>query len=219
MSSAVDASSWLYSFKSETTALNLLKNKYPLKRAKTVAISSGKGGVGKTSISVKLGQELATQGYKVLLLDCDFNLSNTSIKLNLPLSNNFYDLVTGKRTFEDCLIPMGGLDILPSLNGNLELFNDGFQMYEVIVDIIIAHEANYDYILLDCPAGVSRDTISLNAYCENRVVVVTPDKSSITDSYSLIKILAKNFGVKENHLVINMVNNLNQYNRVVQTME
>ena len=88
----------------------------------------------------------------------------------------------------------------------------------VIIDIISSHEHEYDYILLDCPAGVSREALTLNAYCDHRWIVVTPDKSSITDSYSLVKLLATRFGIKENDLLINMYQNDKQYQKVVHTL-
>ncbi|MGZ3806749.1 MAG: MinD/ParA family ATP-binding protein, partial [Bacteriovorax sp.] len=71
---------------------------------------------------------------------------------------------------------------------------------------------------LDCPAGITKETLTLNAYSDYRFVVVTPDKSSVTDSYSLIKILNKEFGVNDNHLLINKVSSEPQYQRMVKTL-
>ncbi len=216
--SVESVSEWLHSFSSEASKFQSLKKRYKTSKAVTVSIASGKGGVGKTSVSVKLAKELASLGHKVLLLDCDFNLSNTSIKLNIPLSDNFFDLISARKTFEECIVRMGNLDILPSANGNLDLFNEGLQMYEIMVDIIYGHEKDYDYILLDSPAGISKDSVNLNAYCDHRLLIVTPDRSSITDAYSLMKVLSKSYGINENHLLVNMVNNQGQYLRVIKTL-
>jgi flagellar biosynthesis protein FlhG len=71
---------------------------------------------------------------------------------------------------------------------------------------------------LDCPAGLGREALALNAHCDNRFIIVTPDKSSITDSYSLIKILHQRFGIKENHLLVNMFHSEKQYQRVVSIL-
>lgn len=198
------------------------QNKYQSKKttlkAKTISITAGKGGVGKTSVSVKMAKILSEQGFKVLLLDCDSNLSNTVVKLNLPITSHFYELVSGQREFEDCLHRDGNLHLLAGCNGNIDLFKKTLEIDRLIIDIIVNHEKDYDYILLDCPAGISKDTLTLNAYSDYRFVVVTPDKSSVTDSYSLIKILNKEFGVTENHLLVNKISSEPQYQRMIKTL-
>ncbi|MBL7664881.1 MAG: AAA family ATPase [Bacteriovoracaceae bacterium] len=209
------ASNWLYSFNSEASDV-LQKSKNG--KAKTIAVSSGKGGVGKTSIAIKFAKDLAARGKKVLLIDCDFNLSNTSIKLNIPLNNYFSEMLTQGRPFEDCLYRDGNFHLLPAANGDLEQFYKNLNMDEVIIDIINAHENSYDIIILDSPAGISRETLTLNAYCDHRFIIVTPDRSSITDSYSLMKVLSKNFGIKENHIIVNFFSNKKQYDKVVKTL-
>lgn len=88
----------------------------------------------------------------------------------------------------------------------------------MIIDILVNHEKDYDYIILDCPAGITKETLTLNAYSDYRFVVVTPDKSSVTDSYSLIKILNKEFGVNDNHLLINKTSSEPQYQRMIKTL-
>lgn len=198
------------------------QNKYQSKKtslkAKTISITAGKGGVGKTSVAVKMAKLLSAQGYKVLLLDCDTNLSNTVVKLGLPITSYFYELVSGQRELEDCLHKDGNLHLLAGCNGSLELFKKSLEVDRLIIDIIVNHEKDYDYILLDCPAGITKETMILNAYSDYRFVVVTPDKSSVTDSYSLIKILNKEFGVTENHLLVNKVSSEPQYQRMIKTL-
>ena len=218
-------SEWLFSYNSgyEKQVQALVSERKEIKdspnqTSTTVSVTGGKGGVGKTSISIKMAKELADQGYKVLLLDCDYNLSNTAIKLGMPLTNVFYSLVSAEKPFEECIHKEGNFHLLPACNGNINLFDSGLKLEEIIIDIITEHENEYDFILLDCPAGLMRETLVLNAYCDKRIVVVTPDRSSITDSYSLIKILSTRFGIKENHLLVNMVNNEKQYARVVKTL-
>ncbi|MBA2403669.1 MAG: AAA family ATPase [Bdellovibrionales bacterium] len=213
-------SEWLLSFRSEknlkTPARSLLTDGF--KPCNKISITGGKGGVGKTSIALKMAGELAKSGYRTLLIDCDSNLSNTAIKLGLPLDNKFEKLLSGEATFEDVVIQMGNFHLLPACNGSTEIFESKINFDEIIIDIMSSHEHEYDYILLDCPAGVSRDALTLNAFCDHRWIVVTPDKSSITDSYSLVKLLATRFGIKENHLLVNMVQNDKQYQKVVQTL-
>ncbi len=197
---------------------NKYHGKKTLQKATTISITAGKGGVGKTSVAVKWAKTLASQGFKVLLIDCDYNLSNTVVKLGLPVTNDFYDLITAKKEFTDCVFKMGSFHLLAGCNGNIEIFKRGLELDRIIIDILVTHEREYDYIILDCPAGISKETLTLNAYSDYRFVVVTPDKSSVTDSYSLIKILNKEFGVNDYHLLVNKVSNDPQYQRMVKTL-
>jgi flagellar biosynthesis protein FlhG len=212
-------SEWLQSF---STITNPVK-KSELRRVHDtpcvkISVTGGKGGVGKTSIALKAAQEFARAGYRTLLIDCDSNLSNTAIKLGLPLDNKFEKLLSAEIQFEECLIQNGNFHLLPACNGSVEIFEKKLNFDEIIIDIITSHEHEYDYILLDCPAGVGKEALTLNAYCDHRWIVVTPDKSSITDSYSLTKLLAGRFGIKENHLIVNMHQSEKQYQKVVLTL-
>ncbi len=188
------------------------------RNAYTISVTSGKGGVGKTSVSVKMATELAAKNYKVLLIDCDYNLSNTAVKLGLPITQAFVDYKNESKSFAECIHQDGYFHLFSACNGSLELFEDSFRIDQLIVEILVNQEKNYDYIILDCPAGLSKDTLALNAYSDYRFFVVTPDKSSVTDSYSLIKILNKKFGIKSNHLIVNKVSNPAQYGRIVKTL-
>ena len=117
-------SEWLGSFKSQNQATGTqksLKVSLPKKNYK-ISITGGKGGVGKTSVSLKFARELALSGYRVLLIDCDYNLSNTAIKLGLPLNNKFWELLSSEKTFSDCLYKDGNLHLLSACNGSVELF-------------------------------------------------------------------------------------------------
>lgn len=213
-------SEWLLSFTSEDEVKKSSNDQFieEARGCRKISITGGKGGVGKTSIALKTAQELARVGYRTLLIDCDSNLSNTAIKLGLPVDNKFEKLLSAEISFEEALIQRGNFHLLSACNGSLSLFENKLQLDEVIVDIIESHEHEYDYILLDCPAGLEKQSLKLNAYCDHRFVVVTPDRSSITDSYSLVKILALNFGVKKNHLIVNMYQQEKQYQRVAEIL-
>ncbi len=187
-------------------------------KARTISISSGKGGVGKTSISLKISRTLSDQGYKVLLIDCDYNLSNIALKLGIPLNDHFFQYVSMKKSFDECLYKEGKLHLFSSCSGHLEIFKNGEGYSHYIVDIINKYENNYDYIILDTPAGLSKDVLTLNGYTDFRFLIVTPDKSSITDSYSLLKILSMNYGINESHLILNKISNKLQFKRLVKSL-
>ena len=188
------------------------------KAAKKIGFLSGKGGVGKTSLAVKMSCLLSQWGYRVLLLDCDYNLSNGALKLGLPINENFYSLLTSEKSFQECLYKKGNLHILSGCNGNLKIFENKLVFEKIVMDIIASHEREYDYILLDFPAGLGRDMVSLGSRCDYRTMVVTPDKSSLTDTYGLIKILYKKYGVFCNHLLVNKISSSLQYEKIVKTM-
>ena len=215
-------SEWLQSFNSQgdhqVRSLLEQRRKQRVNKSVTVSVTGGKGGVGKTSVSLKLSTEIAKQGYKVLLIDCDYNLSNTALKLGQPISNNFFELVCGTKEFKDCVYTDGNFNLLSACNGSLDLFDSAFRLEDVIIDVMSSHEEEFDFIFLDCPAGISREALTLNAYCDQRIIVVTPDKSSITDSYSLVKVLSSKFGVKENQLLVNRFRNQSQFEKVVKTL-
>lgn len=211
-------SEWLQKFSTQNSITKkLLRNPRDFACTK-ISITGGKGGVGKTSIALKTAKELAIAGFRTLLIDCDSNLSNTAIKLGLPLDNKFEKVLSGEASFEECLIQNGNFHLLPACNGSIEVFDRKLNFDEIIIDIIASHEHEYDFILLDCPAGASREALTLNAYCDHRWIIVTPDKSSITDSYSLVKLLSVRFGIKENHLLVNMYQNDKQFQKVVITL-
>lgn len=211
------ASEWLLSY-NRLHHEEMSVDRFSSRKAKTISVTSGKGGVGKTSIAVKMSRMLADIGHKTLLIDCDYNLSNTTVKLGHPLSNNFFEFVTGEKTFDDCLIKEGNFHLLSGCNGNLDFFEKGLELARIVIDLVVEQERNYDYIILDCPAGISKDVLNLNAYTDYRFVVVTPDKSSITDSYSLMKILNTKYGVTTNHLIINKISTHPQYQRMVKIL-
>jgi flagellar biosynthesis protein FlhG len=185
---------------------------------KTIAIASGKGGVGKTTASLMLAKQLVDSGKKVLLIDCDYNLSNTAVKLGLPLNDNFYSLLSMEKEFSNCVHKEGNFHLLSGCNGNSDLFDKSFEHDRFIIDIISEHGHEYDYILLDCPAGIGKETVNLAAYADHRFMIVNPDRSSITDTYALIKILKQKYSVSENHLVVNRVSSQPQYLRVVKSL-
>jgi flagellar biosynthesis protein FlhG len=208
---------WLNSFRQNES----LKQNINIKESRTgitISITGGKGGVGKTTASLKIGKELANLGYKVLLIDCDYNLSNTLIKLGKKINTDLYDLITSAKTFDECLYQEGNFHILAGCNGNMDLFENNLSIDEVLIDVINDHRDQYDFILIDCPAGLQKKILNLNAYCDHRILVVNPDKSSITDSYSMMKILRNKYSIQENHLLVNRIQNSDQYKRIVRTI-
>lgn len=187
--------------------------------AMTISVTSGKGGVGKTSISALLGKKLADKGFKVLLVDCDYNLSNLGIKFGLPIVNDASSWLESASSLDEVVTKQGKLHLLPACNGHMDLYDNPVHLDSVVIQILVAAERRYDFVITDCAAGINKDSLTINAYSDRRLVVVTPDKSSITDSYSLMKILKKKFGVSENDLVLNKVRNEAQASKITRSLQ
>ena len=210
-----ESSSWLQSFHSSKKNIRS-SGRAPC--AKMVCITGAKGGVGKTSIALKLSLELAERGRRTLLIDCDCNLSNTAIKLGLPLNDSFLRLLNCNISFDDALYKRGNFHLLSSCNGSFELFEEEYSFNGHWGRFISDQKSNYDYIIFDSPSGITPHTAFLASYCDDRIFVLNPDCSSITDAYSLIKIIRHKFAIKENYLVVNKVQNKNQFDRVIKTV-
>jgi flagellar biosynthesis protein FlhG len=187
-------------------------------RAVTINFTGGKGGVGKTTLALKLALELTSMKFRVLYIDCDYNLSNSAIKLGLNINESFTDYIEGKIPFSRVVRNYRGMTLLPACNGSLDIHSSNQRFEDYIISILSSQEMNFDYIILDSSAGIQKDSASLSAYCDHRVVVVTPDRSSITDSYSVMKILNKVHGVKEFSLLINRVKSERQFQSVSKSL-
>lgn len=175
------------------------------KWATTISITSGKGGVGKTTFALKLAQDLAYFRKKVLLIDCDYNLSNTLVKLGLPLNNNFFQYIKKELPFNDCLYKKDHFHLLAGCNGNIDLFNQEIEIDRIILKIVYEQAQHYDFIILDGPSGIDPRIIKINAFTDDRIYILNPDASSVTDSYSLIKLLHNKYGIENNYLVYNKI--------------
>ena len=212
--------SWLSSYHSHDEEIhsNYILSAGKSKESLVFAVSSGKGGVGKTTISLKLAERLSADGLKVLLVDCDYNLSNTGVQLGLKLKNNFYELVSSQKEFHHCVEHVRGFDLLMACNGSSDLFTYTKSISDILLDIVSSHRDEYDVVLLDCAAGLNNEVLKLCAYADIRIMVATPDPSSITDTYSSIKVLRNKFNVTFNHLIVNKVCGHEAYKRVVKTI-
>ncbi len=185
----------------------------------TVSICSGKGGVGKTSICLRMARELAESGYKTLVVDCDYNLSNISLKLGLNFQSKFSSYLENQISLSDCLLRVENFWILPTCNGDWSIFDQHKRVNTELIKILDILEAEYDFILLDCPAGIHKENVNLFAYGQQQIVVLTPDRSSLADAYSMIKILNQRYGISKIHICINQVQDSIQGKRVLHSID
>lgn len=160
--------------------------------AKMIAITSGKGGVGKTGISVNMAIHLAEKGYRTCLFDADLGLANINILLNLYPKYNLSDVLLNKTALDHILIRnVYGIDIIPGSSGIEEMADLSRERLQSLMTVFSQLD-HYDYMIFDTSAGTSKSVISLCMASEEIVVVIVPEPTSLTDAYALLKILAGN---------------------------
>lgn len=156
------------------------------------AISSGKGGVGKTSLTVNLAYALAGQGSRVLVVDGDLGLANIDVLLGLAVDTTISDVLDRGEEPRAALVQVEpNLLILPAASGVPEMVNLGPQDREVLEELLLRLGQGFDYVLIDTAAGIGHSVLWFNALADCSLVVLTPDPTSLTDAYALIKVLCQ----------------------------
>ena len=158
-------------------------------RAVTWAVTSGKGGVGKSTLSLNLGIALAAEGKRVLLIDADLGLANIDILLGISPERNLQDLLSGRASAFDVVVEgPEGLSILPSASGIGESEGwreeDGRRLGEELGRL----ERAFDLILIDTGAGISNKVTDFVLSADRAIIVATPEPTSIADAYAMIKV-------------------------------
>ncbi len=178
----------------------------PVRLARTVAITSGKGGVGKTFFSANLAAALSRQGLKVLVLDADLGLANLDVVLNLYPKITLHDVFTGKAELEEAILPApGGFSVLLAGSGLVEYSRLTPEVRDQLVSIFEAVKPRFDVILIDTGAGISDVVLYAVSLAHEVIVVATPEPTSMTDAYATIKVLSAQQGREALHVVVNQV--------------
>jgi len=174
-------------------------------KARVIAITSGKGGVGKTSIVANLGYAFTKLGKKVLILDADLGLGNLDVLLGLAPKYNLSHVIMEEKTIEDILIEgPGKMKILPASSGIQELTSLTRQQKINILTQLDRLIDTVDILFIDTAAGISPNVMDFNATAQEIVVVVSPEPTSITDAYAQMKVLSLKYSEKVCKLLVNM---------------
>jgi flagellar biosynthesis protein FlhG len=177
----------------------------PLKPlGKVMAVTSGKGGVGKTFVSANLAAALAKRGHKVLVLDADLGLANLDVVLNLYPKITLHDVFTGKAKLEEAIVRApGGFSVLLAGSGMVEYSRLTPNVRDDFLRIMSGLLPNYDIVLLDTGAGISDVVLFAVSLASEVLVVATPEPTSLTDAYATIKVLVGEQSRRTIRLVVN----------------
>ncbi|HET9950925.1 MAG TPA: MinD/ParA family protein [Candidatus Eisenbacteria bacterium] len=161
-------------------------------KRRIVAVTSGKGGVGKTNIVTNLALALARQGVRVLVVDGDLGLANVDLLLGVAPQYDLQDVILGQRSVRDVVFEgPDGIHVLPASSGVEELANlDEFRT-ECLIRSLGELEDEIDLILIDSPSGIGKNAISMVQVADQILVVTTPEPTSFSDAYAMIKVLSR----------------------------
>lgn len=169
------------------------------------SVTSGKGGVGKTNLSVNLACRLAAMGKRVVLVDADLGLANVDVILGLTPQKNIFHLFHEGASLREVLFATPyGFSILPASSGVGEMLalctGQKLELLEVVGEL----EDELDYLVVDTGAGISDNVLYFNLAAQERLIVLTPEPTSLTDAYALIKVLKLTHGVEHFKVCVNM---------------
>ncbi|MFQ3208042.1 MAG: flagellar biosynthesis protein FlhG [Gammaproteobacteria bacterium] len=176
------------------------------KLIKVMAVTGGKGGVGKTNVSLNLAISLAKQGKRVLVLDADLGLANCDVLLGLRVDKNLSHVLRGECTLDDILVTgPHGVKIAPATSGSQSMAELGTTEHAGLIRAFSELRTEIDTLIVDTAAGISDMVMSFSRAAQDVLVVVCDEPTSLTDAYALIKILNREHGVFKFKIIANMV--------------
>ena len=164
----------------------------PARRGSVIAVTSGKGGVGKSNVAVNLAIKLAGDGKKVVLLDADLGLANADVLCNVDLPSNLSHFISRKKELREVMVAgPGGFQLIGGASGLARMADlsdaDRFRLVDALAEL----EEQIDVILIDTGAGISPNVLTFTRAAEQVLVVTTPEPTAITDAYAVIKVISR----------------------------
>ncbi len=176
------------------------------KPVQVIAVTSGKGGVGKTSVSVNLAVAMALDGKRVMLLDGDLGLANVDVMLGLQPSYNLSHVIDGQCSLDDTLVEgPAGVMVIPASSGKRNMAELSPAEHIGLVRAFSELQQPLDTLIVDTAAGIADSVITFSQASQQVIVVVTGDPQSLTDAYALIKVLNRERGIRRIHVLANQV--------------
>jgi len=190
----------------QATQLRSLVRQQRRQRASVIAITSGKGGVGKSNVAVNLSIKLASVGKSVVLLDADLGLANADVLCNIDLPYNLSHVIARKRELHEVMVTApGGFKLIGGASGLARMADLTDFDRSRIVESLMAVEHSADTIVIDTGAGISPNVLSFTRAADHVLVVTTPEPTAITDAYAVIKVITKDGLDRRISLLVNQV--------------
>ncbi|MDI9404665.1 MAG: MinD/ParA family protein, partial [Limnohabitans sp.] len=185
--------------------LNAAERIRPVQLARAIAISSGKGGVGKTNLAVNLAVSFAQRGKRVALLDADLGLANADVLCGITPRATLEDVVAGERTLDEVMVQApGGFRLIPGASGVSRLADMGQSQRRDVFQQLMELEREVDVIIVDTGAGIGANTMAFAAAAHSILLATTPEPTSIADAYGAVKTLVARGRRDGLRLVVNM---------------
>jgi len=187
----------------QTAGLRRAANPGPVQ---VIAVTGGKGGVGKTSVAVNLATALATTGRRVMLLDGDLGLANVDVFLGLSPRHTMAHVLSGERSLEEIILESPhGVQVVPGASGVADLANLSAAGHLSLVQAFSSLTNRVDTMIVDTSAGISHSVVQFSQASQHVLLVVCDEPASMTDAYALIKVLSRNHDVTRFRVLANMV--------------
>ncbi|MDG1113372.1 MAG: MinD/ParA family protein [Pseudomonadales bacterium] len=191
---------------------------------RVIAVTSGKGGVGKTNISVNLAASLSLAGQRVMLMDADLGLANVDVLLGLEPHFDLQHVISGEKTLDEIIVqgPLG-IHVVPASSGVEKMADLTSVEHASLISAFSELKQPIDVLIVDTAAGIADGVVSFAKACQEVIVVVCDEPTSLTDAYALIKVLSMRHGIKQFQILANMVKDesqgLNLYEKLLNTTD
>jgi len=180
-------------------------------QVKVIAVTGGKGGVGKTNVTLNMAVSLAKSGKRVMVLDADLGLANVDVLLGIRVTKNLSHVLSGESTLDEVIVKgPEGVMIIPATSGTQSMVELTDVEHAGLIQAFSSLQTPIDVLLIDTAAGISNMVVSFAQAAQDVLMVVCDEPTSITDAYALIKILSKQNGVYRFKIVANMVRSLRE---------
>lgn len=189
------------------------------KPVRVIAVTGGKGGVGKTNVSVNLAMALAKSGQRVVLLDADLGLANVDVLLGIESNRNLADVLSGECSLLDVMVDgPQGIKIVPASSGVRNMASLGEREQAGLIQAFSEVDDQVDVLIIDTAAGISDIVTNFVRAAQEVLVVVCDEPTSITDAYALIKVLNRDHGLFRFNILANMVRSEKEAQHVHQRL-
>ena len=203
--------------KVEDQASKLRQLMQEVRQVRTIAVVSGKGGVGKSNVAMNLSILLSAAGNRVTLVDADLALANLDLLIDVEVKANLSHVIEGVKRLEDILVALpGGVQLIPGASGLARLASLSQLQQAQLLQALDGLEADNDIIVIDCGAGIGPEVLNFAASADDVLVVTTSDPAAITDAYATIKVVNQRDHRGQMSLLVNFASNRQEARMIYQ---